>query len=131
VYFFKFTSCIFNLGCAKLSRSNLSRMNARKPYSLYEALFGRLLASCQNKAPNHNFRFKNAKYSLDASTIDLCLSMFPWAEFRSTKSAVKLHVRLNHCGYLTEFVTVTDGKESDITVGRTLQFLNSSIVAFF
>ena len=120
---------IYHMGCAKLSRSNLSRMNESKSYALYEALFGRLLARCQSKAPNHDFRFKNALYSLDASTIDLCLSVFPWAEFRSTKGAVKLHVGLNHRGYLPEFVTVTDGKKSDITVGRTLKFPKGSIVA--
>ena len=120
---------IYHMGCAKLSRSNLSRMNESKPYALYEALFGRLLARCQSKAPNHDFKFKNALYSLDASTIDLCLSVFPWAEFRSTKGAVKLHVGLNHRGYLPEFVTVTDGKKSDITAGRTLKFPKGSIVA--
>ena len=49
---------IYHMGCAKLSRSNLSRMNENKPYALYEALFGRLLARCQSKAPNHDFRFK-------------------------------------------------------------------------
>jgi putative transposase len=116
---------IYHIGCANLSRSNLSRMNESKSYALYEALFGR----CQSKAPNHDFRFKNALYSLDASTIDLCLSIFPWAEFRSTKGVVKLHVGLNHCGYLPEFVTITDGKKSDIKVGRTLKFPKGSIVA--
>jgi putative transposase len=104
-------------------------MNEDKPYALYEALFGRLLARCQSKAPKHSFRFKNPLYSLDASTIDLCLSVFPWAQFRSTKGAVKLHVGLNHNGYLPEFVTITDGKDADITVGRTLNFPKGSIVA--
>jgi hypothetical protein len=120
---------LYHLGSTKLSRSNLSRMNENKTYALYEALFGRLLTRCQNKAPNHDFRFKNELYSLDASTIDLCLSAFPWAEFRSTKGAVKLHVGLNHRGYLPEFVTITDGKKSDISVGRTLKFPKGSIVA--
>ena len=120
---------LYHLGSAKLSRSNLSRMNEDKPYALYEALFGRLLSRCQSKAPAHSFRFKNPLYSLDASTIDLCLSVFPWAKFRTTKGAVKLHVGLNHNGYLPEFVTITDGKGADITVGRTLKFPKGSIVA--
>ena len=120
---------LYHLGSTKLSRSNLSRINESKPYTLYEALFGKLLARCQNKAPGHNFRFKNPLYSLDASTIDLCLSVFPWAKFRTTKGAVKLHVGLNHAGYLPEFVTVTEGKDADITVGRTLNFPKGSIVA--
>jgi hypothetical protein len=66
--------------------------------------------------PSHKFRFKNKLYSLDASTIDLCLSVFPWAGFRSTKRAIKLHVGLNHSGYLPEFAVITEGKTSDIEV---------------
>jgi hypothetical protein len=66
---------------------------------------------------------------LDASTIDLFLSVFPWAKFRSTKGAVKRHVGLNHNGYLPEFVTITDGKNTDITVRRTLSLPKGSIVA--
>lgn len=120
---------LYHLGSAKLSRSNLSRMNNDKPYQLYESLFARLLARCQTLAPGHKFRFKNSLYSLDATTIDLCLEMFPWADFRSTKGAIKMHVGLNHAGYLPEFVTVTEGKKHDVTVGRTLQFPKGSIVA--
>ena len=120
---------LYHLGSAKLSRSNLSRMNSDKPYTLYEALFGKLLARCQPVVPRHKFRFKNLLYSLDASTIDLCLGVFPWADFRKKKGAVKLHVGLNHAGYLPELVTITDGKVHDVTVGRTLKFPQGSIVA--
>jgi len=120
---------LYHLGSAKLSRSNLSRINEDKPYALYEALFGKLLSRCQGKAPGHDFRFKNPLYSLDASTIDLCLSVFPWADFRTTKGAIKLHVGLNHAGYLPEFVTVTEGKTHDVTIGRTLKFPKGSMVA--
>jgi hypothetical protein len=120
---------LYHLGSAKLTRSNLSRINEDKPYTLYESLAGKLLSRCQGMAPSHNFRFKNPLYSLDSSTIDLCLSVFPWANFRTTKSAVKLHVGLNHSGYLPEFVTITEGKSSDIGIGRTLQFPQGSIVA--
>jgi len=120
---------LYHLGSVKLSRSNLSRINEDKPYTLYAALFEKLLRRCQGVAPGHNFRFKNPLYSLDASTIDLCLSVFPWADFRSTKGAIKLHVGLNHAGYLPEFVTITEGKDHDITVGRTLNFPKGSIVA--
>jgi len=123
------THRLYHLGSAQLTRSNLSRINNDKPYSLYEALFAKLLTRCQGNAPRHNFRFDNPLYSLDASTIDLCLSVFPWADFRTTKGAVKLHVGLNHTGYLPEFVTVTEGKTHDITVGRTLNFPKESIVA--
>jgi len=120
---------LYHLGSARLSRSNLSRINNDKPYALYEAVFGTLLSRCQRVAPAHRLRFKQPLYSLDASTIDLCLSVFPWADFRTTKGAVKLHVGLNHAGYLPEFVTLTEGKTQDVTVGRTLQFPKGSMVA--
>jgi len=120
---------LYHLGSTKLSRSNLSRINEDKPYQLYEALFGKLFQRCQEMTPGHKFRFKNPLYSLDASTIDLCLSVFPWAKCRTTKGAIKLHVGLNHRGHIPEFVTITDGKVGDVTVGRTIDFPKGSIVA--
>ena len=80
---------LYHLGSAKLTRSNLSRINEDKPYALYEALFEKILSRCQGMTPDHDFRFNNPLYSLDASTIDLCLSAFPWADFRTTKGAIK------------------------------------------
>lgn len=120
---------LYHLGSAKMTRSNLSRINENKPHTLYEALFGKLLDRCQRLTPGHSFRFKNKLYSLDASTIDLCLCVFPWADFRSTKGAIKLHIGLNHSGYLPEFVTITEGKTSDIEIGRMLSFPAGSIIA--
>ena len=110
-------------------RPYLSRINEDKPYSLYEALFAHLLNRCQSKTSGHDFRFNNPLYSLDASTIDLCLSVFPWADFRKTKGAIKLHVGLNHDGYLPEFLTVSEGKCADVTMGRTMSFPKGSVVA--
>ncbi|MDP7601411.1 MAG: IS4 family transposase [Rhodospirillales bacterium] len=121
---------LYHLGCTKLSRSNLSRINENKPYTLYEALFQKLLFHCKNTAPRHGFRFKNKLYSLDASTIDLCLAVFPWATFRQTKGAIKLHVGVDHQGYLPEFVAISDGKTADIKIGRTFSFPKGSIVVF-
>lgn len=120
---------LYHLGSIALTRTTLSRINNDKPYQLYEALFGKLLQRCQGTAPGHKFRFKNALYSLDASTIDLCLSVFPWADFRTTKGGIKLHIGLNHCGYLPEFVQITEARTHDVTVGRTLDLPKGSIVA--
>jgi len=61
------------LGSAKLTRSNLSRINENKPYQLYEALFSMLLRHCNNQTSGYRFKFKNPLYSLDDSTIELCL----------------------------------------------------------
>ena len=119
---------LYHLGSAIVTRSTLARVNEVQPYTLYESLFYKLLAHCQGLAPRHGFRFKNKLYSLDATTIDLCLSVFPWAKFRTTKGAVKVHVGLDHDGMLPSFVTVTDGKTHDVTVGRTLALPTDSIV---
>ena len=108
----------YHLGNAKLSRSILSHFNENKPYALYEVLFGKLLKRCQGELSGHNFHFKNPFYSLDASTIDLYLSVLPWTKYPTTKGTVKLHFGLNHAGYLPDFVKVTDVKKHDITVGR-------------
>jgi len=121
---------LYHLGSTKLSRSNLSRINEDKPYQLYEAVFGKLLKRCQSLAPGHGFRFKNELYSMDATTIDLCFSLFPWATFRKAKSGIKLHVAMNHKGNLPQFVTVTDAKQHEVNEGRLVEFAKGSIVAF-
>ena len=74
------------------------------------------------------FRFKNPLFSIDSSTIDLCLSMYDWAKFRRTKGAVKLHLMLNHQGYLPHWALITDGKVHDVTVAKTLDFEPGTIV---
>ena len=90
---------LYHLGVrAFVSRSSLARVNTEQPYTLYETLFGRLLARCQQRAPRHGFRLKNKLFAVDASTIDLCLAAFPWASFRRTKGAIKLHVGLDPGG---------------------------------
>jgi putative transposase len=121
---------LYHLGSTPVSRSTLARVNEKQPYTLYEALFAKLLSRCQGLAPRHGFRFKNKLYSLDASTIDLCLSIFPWARFRSTKGAVKLHVGMDHDGLLPAFLMITDGKTHDITATRTLSLPKESIIVF-
>lgn len=121
---------LYHLGIRLVSRSSLARVNAEQPYTLYEALFARLLTRCQQQAPRHGFRFRNPLYALDATTIDLCLSVFPWAAFRRTKAAVKLHVGLDQAGHLPSFLEVTDGKTGDVTAARTWTFPAGSVVVF-
>ena len=121
---------LYHLGCGSVNRSSLARINEQQPHSLYEALFGKLLARCQALGPRHRFRFKNTLYSLDASTIDLCLSVFPWAKFRTTKGAVKLHVGLDHDGYLPAFVQITEGRVHEVNLARKLDLPGGSIVVF-
>lgn len=112
------------------SKSTLSYANQKRPWELYRDLFYQTLGRCQSLAPGkHKFRFKNKLLSLDSSTISLCLKMFPWAKFRRTKGAVKLHLLLDHDGYLPSFVHITTGKTHDVTVAKHLNIAPESIVA--
>lgn len=110
-------------------RSTLSYANAHRPWELFERLFYDLLAQCQALSPKKKFRFKNRLMSLDSTTVELCASMFDWARFRQTKGAVKLHLLLDHEGYLPVFGHLTDGKVGDVKVAQTLDFPKGSIVA--
>ena len=104
------------------------RSICRRVSELYETLFGRLLSRCQQCAPRHGFRFKNKLYAVDATTIDLCLAVFPWASFRRTKAAIKLHIGLDQAGHLPSFVSVTEGKTGDVKAARTWTFPAGSVV---
>lgn len=113
-------------------KSTLAYANEHRPWGLYQAVFGQLLAKCQTfvagRAQKKKFRFKNRLISLDSSVIDLSLSLFDWAKFRRTKGAVKLHLLLDHDGYLPSFAVITDGKTSDIKVARKMRFDPGSVL---
>ena len=113
-------------------RSTLAYANEHRPWSLYQTVFLQLLAKCQTttagRGQTKKFRFKNKLLSLDSSVIDLSLSLFDWAKFRRTKGAVKLHLLLDHDGYLPSFAVVTDGKTSDIKVARRMKFDPGSVL---
>ncbi len=116
------------MGLRVMSRSSFSRINNEQPWELYQALFFKLLSRCQPISGKHSFRFNNKLYSMDASTIDLCLSVFPWAKFRQTKGAVKLHAVLDHDGLIPAFIDITDGKTHDVTRGRCFKLPKGSIL---
>ena len=119
-----------HLGLAEApKRSTLSYANAHRPWELFERLFHDLLAECQALSPQQKFRFKNKLLTLDSTTVELCANMFDWAHFRQTKGAVKLHLLLDHDGYLPVFGHITDGKAADVTVAKSLDFPRGSIVA--
>jgi hypothetical protein len=117
------------LGLRPPQRSTLAEANARRPAALYQELFTTLYTRCRTVAPKHRFRFKSPLFSLDSTTIALCLSLFPWARFRTTKGAIKVHTLLDHAGHIPAFVVVTEGKCSDLAVARGLHLPVGSIVA--
>jgi hypothetical protein len=120
-----------HLGVKKApNKSTLSYANAHRPWQMYRDLFYETLNMCKVAAPGkHRFRFKNKLLSLDSSTISLCLSLFPWAKFRRTKGAVKLHLLLDHDGYLPTFAHISNGKKHDVTIARKVPLSPYSIVA--
>jgi len=110
-------------------KSTLAYANAHRPWEVYRDEFYALLSRCeQGSRPGHKFRFKNKLVSLDSSTIGLCVSMYDWALYQRVKGAVKLHLMLDHDGYLPKFAVITTGKKSDITVARSLHFEAGTIV---
>lgn len=118
-----------HLGIAAPKRSTLAYANEHRPWTLYKAVFFQLLGRCQDIAKGRRkFRFKNKLVSLDASVIDLCASLFDWAKFRRTKGAVKLHLLLDHDGYLPSYAVITEGKQHEITVAKTLTFAPGTIL---
>ena len=125
------TSKLYHLGVKPFSRATLSRANEQQPHKMYEALFLRLLKRCQSLAPrNKAFKLKGKIYLLDASLVELTLTLFPWAQYRKGKGAAKLHVGLDANGYLPAFVNMTPGKEHEINVGRELELPKGSYVVF-
>jgi hypothetical protein len=110
------------------ARSTLSYANAHRPAGLFEDVFYDLLGRCQALVGPRKFRFKNKLYSLDATVIDLCLSVFDWAKFRRAKGAVKLHLLLDHDGYLPTFCLMTEGRVHEINVARTLELPSGAVV---
>jgi hypothetical protein len=111
-------------------KSTLSYANANRPWKMYRDLFYQVLNTCRKSAPSkHKFRFKNRLLTLDSTTISLCLSLFPWAEFRRTKGAVKLHLLLDHDGYLPTYAHISNGKKHDLSIARKVSLAPGSIVA--
>ena len=113
------------------ARSTLAYANRHRPWELYQTVFNQVLVRCRQLAAtkHRKFRFKNPLMSLDATVIDLCLEVFDWARFRRAKGAIKLHLQLDHQGYLPCWALVTEAKTHEVRPARTLHFEPSTIVA--
>lgn len=118
-----------HLGIEAPARSSLSYANGHCPWTLFEKVFYGLFEIVAAKAVGKKkFRFKNKLVSIDSTMIDLCLSMYDWAKFRTTKGAVKLHLVLDHDGYLPCFGIITDGKVADVKAAHQMHFTSGTIV---
>lgn len=110
---------LFHAGIrGKVSRSTLADANENRDWRIYADFAQVLITQARELYAEEDFGIDldNTVYALDASTIDLCLSLFPWANFRTTKAAVKLHTLLNLRGNIPEFIHISDGKLHDVNV---------------
>ncbi len=121
---------LYHLGIKPVHRSTLAYANEHRPHDLFKEIFEAMLSKCQPLAPKHKFRFKNPVYSIDATVIDLCLSLYDWAKFRTTKGAVKLHVKLNHAGYLPTFMVMTNGNVQEQRIAPSVPLERGDVASF-
>ena len=114
----------------EVKRSTLSYANAHRSADLFNALFLNLLIQAQAQMGSHGFRFKNPLYSIDSTTIDLCLKLFPWADFRRGKAGIKLTVKLDHQGKIPCFAVQSNAREHDTKKVREVPYEAGDVLVF-
>jgi hypothetical protein len=107
---------LYHIGIEQSPKSTLADANKRRDYRIYEDFAKSLMQRARRQYYKTELAIEvdNAVYALDASTIDLTLSLFPWAKFRQTKGAIKLHTMIDLRGNIPAFLTITDGKVHDV-----------------
>jgi hypothetical protein len=108
----------YHLGLKSVKRSTIAEANGTRPWEIYREFFYRLLERCRSFNPKHRFKVPNPIVSIDATTIQLCLGLFPWSNYHNTKGAIKLHYRLDYAGYLPARIVVTDARGSELKLAR-------------
>ena len=110
---------LYHLGIrSKVSRSTLAESNESRDWRIYADFAQVLISIARELYANDDFgvELDETVYALDSSTIDLCLSLFPWARFRKRKGAIKMHTLLDLRGNIPSFISITDGKVHDVNV---------------
>jgi len=110
---------LYHMGIrAKVSRSTLAEANEKRDWRIYADLAHSLIPVARKLYQDEDFgvELEQTVYAMDATTIDLCLSMFPWAQFRRTKGAIKLHTLLDLRGNIPTFIHISDGKEHEVNI---------------
>ena len=107
---------LYHIGIKQCPKSTLADANERRDYRIYEEFAKSLMHRARREYAQTELAIEvdNAVYALDASIIDLTLSLFPWAKFRKTKGAIKLHAMIDLRGNIPAFLTITDGKVHDV-----------------
>ena len=110
---------LYHMGIrAKVSRSTLAEANEKRDWRIYADLAHSLIPVARKLYQDEDFgvELDQTVYAMDATTIDLCLSVFPWAQFQKTKGAIKLHTLLDLRGNIPTFIHISDGKEHDVNI---------------
>lgn len=109
----------YHVGLAgPVRRTTLADANGRRKWEIFRGVFGELLTRCRSVTPKHKFRFKNPLYSIDSTVNSLCLSLFPWARYRTAKGGLKLHYQLDYAGHIPSLMVITEGRENDVSVAK-------------
>jgi len=112
-------SRLYHMGIrSKVSRNTLAYANAKRDWRIYADFAQTLISIARDLYVDEQFEIEldNSVYALDSTTIDLCLSLFPWARFRKTKAAIKLHTLLDVKSIIPTFIKITDGKVHDVNI---------------
>jgi len=120
---------LYHFGAQPLCRSTLSDANNKRDYRIYKDLFFSILERVQQIAPKYKLKLSRKLYIMDSTTIDLCLKLFPWARFRKTNSAIRIHTLMQADGSLPAFLHVTDGKVHDESAARSFHVPPGSFLA--
>jgi len=121
---------LFHFGLKTVARSTVADANASRPVGYFQDLFAEMYSRCVPIAPKHKFRFKLKLYSMDSTIIKLCLTLFPWAKYRSRTGGVKIHTVLDHHGEIPAFIDISEAKKHDFTAARRFCLPKGSIVTF-
>lgn len=121
-----------HLGIQTVAKTSIGRANNTRSHKIFENLFYSLLAECRDITPERTFSFNNPLYSLDATVINLCLSLFDWARYRHAKGAMKIHTVINNRTTIPEVLNMTAGNIADINQARkmNLSIPRGSILVF-
>lgn len=113
------TPRLYHMGIrSNVSRSTIAYANETRDWRIYADFAQVLIGIGRSLYVNENFgvQLKQTAYAFDSTTIDLCLSLFPWARFRQAKGAIKLHTLLNLRGSIPEFIHITEGRIHDVNI---------------
>ncbi len=119
----------YHLGFGKnVTRSNLSKANEKRNYKIFEDFANHLILIAQDKNSNDSFEIQGKIYAFDSSTIDLCLSVFWWANFRKTKAGIKLHTLFDINTQIPVFIHITEANIHDV---NAMDIINYERFAYY